>query len=69
MSWHYQVMKHKGKTPEEDYYAVHEYYVIGDKTGWTEDPEVMTAETVEDLKWSLKAMLEDLEKHGVKEYE
>lgn len=66
MSWHYQVMKHTNK--DGDYYAIHEFYTIKGKTGWTEDPEVMTAETVDGLKWMLKAMLEDLEKHGVKDW-
>lgn len=71
--WHYQLMKHvdeQGYT----YYAMHEYYPAeilgkGETDGWTQDPVDVTGDRVEDVVWSLKAMLHDIEKHGVKDYE
>ena len=71
--WHYQLMRHKdgyGGT----YLAIHEYYPKeifpeGEQAGWTIDPCEVTGEDVKDVVWSLKAMLHDIEKHGVKDYE
>lgn len=73
--WHYQLMYHK---PEQEgwegYYAIHEYYPAaifpeGEQDGWTENPCDITGDSVEDVVWILKAMLHDIEKHGVKDYE
>ena len=70
--WHYQVMYHKYKTPTaftgEGYYAVHEKFVLGDgETLWTENPVELTGESVEDIKESLRLILNDIDKHGVKD--
>ena len=67
MNWHYQVMRHK--TDEEDWYEIHEYFPLEDGHLWTENGVTVSGESIEDLKWQLKAMLNDLDKHGVKDYE
>lgn len=56
------------------WYAVHEYYPSelfdeGESAGWTQNPVDVTGDSVEDVVWSLKAMLHDIEKHGVKDYD
>jgi len=67
--WHYQVMLHKNDG-DGTYYAIHEYFDIDGKAGWTENPVVdVSAESVEELKKMLNLMLKDIDKHGVKDYE
>ena len=69
--WHYQLMYHKGENTgygDADYYAIHEYYNMDDGDGWTENPVEVTGESVEDVKKSLLLMLNDIDKHGVKDY-
>lgn len=72
MSWHYQLMRHKVQHPcegdGEHYYAMHEYYEMEDGPAWTENPVQVTGANMEDLKKSLLLMLQDIEKHGVKDY-
>ena len=63
--WHYQLMRRKAL----NYYAIHEYYPSEDGDGWTEDPVLVDGDSVDEVKWVLQAMLEDIEKHGVKDYE
>ena len=67
MSWHYQLTRHtepKGKV----WYAVHKnYYYRSDS--YTVEPVSIKSEDKEDIKWMLEAMLMDIEKHGVKDYE
>ena len=73
-NWHYQLMYYT----ETNQYAVHEYYQIGFEDekpdhifaydGWTKDPVAIVGEDVEDIKSMLRMMLEDIEKHGVKDY-
>lgn len=36
--------------------------------GWTRDPVEVTGEDIEDVKESLLLMLQDIDKHGVKDY-
>ena len=71
--WHYQVMRHKVKNPNpidgEEYYAIHEYYEMDDGPGWTRDPVSVDATSVDEMKKTLLMMLNDLERHGVKDYE
>jgi hypothetical protein len=70
-NWHYQVMRHTNEKGVE-YYAVHEYYPIdfpNEQDAWTEVPVSIDGETVEDIRWMLKAMLKDIETHGVVDYE
>ena len=72
--WRYQLMYHKNgeaiDLPEEGgYYAIHEYYTIGENgDSWTEGPVEVVGESVEDVKKSLLLMLNDIDKHGVKDY-
>ena len=66
MSWHYQLIRHtepNGKV----WYGVHEYYVYAG--GYTVEPVRLAGDDKEDIKWMLEKMLEDIEKHGVKDYE
>ena len=71
--WHYQLMRHKSQNLGDievlDYYAIHEYYPMKDGDGWTETPVVVDGHSVEEVKEVLQMMLEDIEKHGVKDYE
>lgn len=65
MSWHYQVMKHKDGT-----YAIHEYYPdIEGSAGYTCNPIAVEGDSVDDLVVMLKHMMNDIHKHGVKDYE
>ena len=66
MTWNYQVMAHQDDDINEPYYAIHEYYQ--DFDCYTENPVSIDADSVEGLKWILRTMLEDIEKHGIKEY-
>ena len=70
--WNYQLMYHKYDKPvlgEEGYYAIHEYYNMDDGGGWTINPVEVTGDSIEDVKKSLLLMLQDIDKHGVKDYE
>ena len=64
--WHYQLMKRN--FDGEDNYAVHEYYVIDGCKSWTNDPVTIDGESVEDVKAMLQMILNDIEKHGVKDH-
>jgi len=70
--WHYQVMKHKeeDKTDGSIYvwYGVYEVYPLDDGPAWTQEPVTVEGESIKDLKWQLKAILNDIEKHGVIDY-
>ena len=65
-------MYHKNEEPigfeGEGYYAIHELYEFGEGDDWTESPVEVTGESVEDVKKSLLLMLNDIDKHGVKDY-
>jgi hypothetical protein len=63
-SWHYQLMKHG-----EDNYAIHEYYNMKDGPAWTENAVTITGDSIEDVKKSLIMMLNDIDKHGIKEFD
>ena len=66
--WHYQLMKHT--TPHGcEFYAVHEYYELDTGPSWTENPVTVDGESKSDVVWMLKAILGDIEKHGVKDYD
>ena len=70
--WHYQLMYHKHEKPtrfeSEGYYAIHECYPMEDGYVWTSEPVEVTGESIEDVKKSLLLMLQDIDKHGVKDY-
>ena len=68
MDWHYQLMKHV-KGDEEVWYGIHEIYPTEGKGGWTEEPVRVMGESVPDIRWQLKAILNDLDKHGVMDYD
>jgi hypothetical protein len=61
-------MRHQDNFGEE-YHAIHEMFPLDDGDAWTENPVTVTGESVEDVKWSLMAMLHDIEKYGVKNYD
>jgi hypothetical protein len=63
-------MKHKHDfSCDGDYYAVHEYYEMDDGDSWTESPVMVDGCSIEDVKKSLLLMLQDINKHGVKDYD
>lgn len=63
--WHYQLMKHPDGS-----YAIHEMYHFSDGCiTWTENPVTVTGESIEDVKKSLLLMLNDADKHGVRDHE
>lgn len=64
MTWHYQIMRHS-----DQQYAVHEYYPTEDGGGWTEEPIKIEGDSVEDIREQLKMILNDIDNHGVKDYE
>jgi hypothetical protein len=66
-SWRYQIMQHVDDSGQT-YLAVHEFYTMHDKKqGWTERPVPIEADTVADLRMALLNILQDLEKHGVRD--
>ena len=65
MTWHYQLMKHT-EPDDQVWYAVHEFYGINT---YTKNPVHVRGEDEEDVTRMLEHMLEDIEKHGVKDYE
>ena len=69
---HYQLMYTKYDKPNsvdgEGYYAIHEYYEMEDGPAWTENPVEVTGISVEDVKKSLLLMLQDIDKHGIKNF-
>jgi len=66
--WHYQLMRHTDENGET-YFAIHEYYPLEDGDGWTERPVFIDGDSVEEVKNVLMMMLEDIQKHGVKDYD
>jgi len=65
-------MYHKYDEPvlgEEGYYAVHEYYDMDDGPGWTENPVTVDGNSIEDVKKMLMLIYNDIDKHGVKQYD
>lgn len=71
--WHYQLMYHKYEEPDEidgeGYYAIHEYHHMFDNDGWTVNPVTVSGESIEEVKEILTLMLNDIDRHGVKNYE
>jgi len=65
MTWNYQLMKHT-EPNDEVWYAVHEVY---EGNGYTVEPVRVQGQDKADIKWMLETVLEDIEKHGVKDYE
>lgn len=70
--WHYQLMYRKYNRPvdgQEGYYAVHEYYETDAGNSCTAGPVTVEGDSVDDVKKMLEYILEDIDKHGVKEYD
>tara|TARA_R110000772_G_scaffold6483_3_gene22631 strand:+ start:2003 stop:2200 length:198 start_codon:yes stop_codon:yes gene_type:complete len=65
MSWNYQLMKHT-EPDHTVWYAVHEFYTANT---YTKFPVDVTGDDEEDIVRMLEHMLEDIKKHGVKDYE
>ena len=79
MTWHYQLMKHM-PTSDYSWYGVHEFhkenqvpamgnlpsYLVG---GYTANPVEIFGDTPDEVVEQLKAMIKDIEKYGVKDYE
>lgn len=69
MGWHYQVVRTVRDGEEE--FAIHEAYPDirepGEPLPITENAIMPHGDSVDDLRWSLKAMLEDLDRYGVVE--
>ena len=64
MSWHYQLIRHT-EPDGEVWYGVHKNY----SGSYTVEPVSIKSEDMDDIKWMLEHMREDIEKHGVKDYE
>ena len=62
--WHFQLMRHPDGS-----LAIHEMYPLDDGPAWTQDPVSVTGSTVEDVKWMLTAMLNDIDRHGIVAYQ
>lgn len=65
-TWHYQLMKHVEKTGDV-WYGVHEIY--GKGQGYTLNTVSVDGESKEDVVWQLKAILNDIDKYEVVDYE
>ena len=68
--WHYQLMRHQHIHQDggvEEYYGIHEYYVTEDGDFYTEGP-IVTGETPEEVKDTLRCMENDIYRYGVKDY-
>jgi hypothetical protein len=68
LSWHYQAMRHVEEDGEV-WFAVHEYFHTSTGSSWTKDPVDVEGDTVEDLRWTLKTMLSDLDKYDVEDWD
>ena len=65
--WHYQLMKRNFNGV--DNYAIHEYFHLDEGDSWASDPVEIDGDSIEDVKKMLQMMLDDIEKHGVKDNE
>jgi len=61
-------MRHE-EDPQEVWYGVHEMFPSLGEGAWTEEPVMVSGESLEDIKWQLETILKDLEKYGVLNYE
>lgn len=67
-TWHYQLMKHVESSGEE-WYGVHEYYPDSEAdAGYTLYPVRMLGNDPEDVVSSLRMMLDDIERYGIKNF-
>jgi hypothetical protein len=66
-TWHFQLMKHEDKG--EVWYGVHESYPTLGSLSYTVDPVTVEGESADDIRWYLNAILSDIDKYGVINYE
>ena len=67
--WWYQIMQHKDDAGEP-YLAIHEAYSLHDgKIAWTSKPVPIEEDTVGELYDTLHQILNDIERHGVRDVE
>ena len=67
--WWFQVMRHKDDAGQP-YLAIHEAYSLHDgQVGWTAKPVPIEEDTVDDLCRTLHDILNDIERHGVRDVE
>jgi hypothetical protein len=66
--WHYQIMRHTADSGE-DYLAIHEFYVMHDKGNlrWTHKPVPIEADSLDEMREALTAILQDLERYGIRD--
>ena len=65
--WWYQVMQHRDDAGQP-YLAIHEAYSLHDgQVGWTAQPVPIEEDTLDDLRSTLHDILNDLERHGVRD--
>ena len=67
--WHYQIMRHTADSGE-DYLAIHEFYTMHDgKLGWTQKAVPIEADSLDEMREALTAVLQDLDRYGVRDAE
>lgn len=67
-NWHFQLMKHVDKCGDV-WYGVHEAYPTVGEGLHIEEPVTVQGESIEAVKWQLEAILRDIARHGVIDYE
>lgn len=68
MNWHYQLMKHFEEDGEV-WYGIHKFFPSEGEDDWTEEPVRVMGESIPDIRWQLKAILNDLDNYGVIDYD
>lgn len=68
MNWRYQLMKHVEKDGTV-WYGIHEFFPTECEGGWSEDPVQVEGDSIPDIRWQLKAILNDLDNYGVVDYD
>lgn len=68
MNWHYQLMKHVEEGGEV-WYGVHDFFPTEGGGSWSEEPIQVEGESIPDIRWQLKAILNDLDNYGVVNYD
>jgi hypothetical protein len=65
--WHYQIMRHTADSGE-DYLAIHEFYTMHNKSeGWTQKAVPIEADSLDEMREALTAILQDLDRYGVRD--
>jgi hypothetical protein len=65
--WRYQIMRHTADSGE-DYLAIHEFYTMHNKSeGWTQKAVPIEADSLDEMREALTAILQDLDRYGVRD--